>query len=80
MPANSVLVNIFCENVRRLRMQRGVTQAEMANRLGVTQATYSRLESGVRTPDLPVLGNIAEALGVDPSDLIAPAEKLTAAS
>lgn len=34
-----------------LRKAKGLTQAEVAERIGVTQATVSRLESGSRSPD-----------------------------
>ena len=34
-----------------LRKSKGLTQAEVAERIGVTQATVSRLESGSRSPD-----------------------------
>jgi predicted transcriptional regulator len=34
-----------------LRRSKGLSQAEVAKRIGVTQATVSRLESGSRVPD-----------------------------
>lgn len=80
MPAESVLVNIFCKNLRQLRVDRGVTQVEMADRLGITQATYSRIEAGKSTPDLPALENIAAALEVVPTTLISPAAGLQKAT
>ncbi|MEY9966869.1 transcriptional regulator with XRE-family HTH domain [Streptacidiphilus sp. MAP12-16] len=48
--------------VRRWRMQRGLTQAELAARSATAQAVISRIESGRATPSLDALTRIAEAL------------------
>jgi transcriptional regulator with XRE-family HTH domain len=37
------------EKVQRLRRERGLTQSELAERAGVSQAIISRLENKVRT-------------------------------
>jgi transcriptional regulator with XRE-family HTH domain len=39
------------ERLATMRKAKGLTQAEVAERIGVTQATVSRLESGARSPD-----------------------------
>ena len=41
---------------------RGMTQKELASRIGVTEAVMSRYISGDREPKLDVLANIATAL------------------
>jgi len=38
-----------------MRMDKGLTQAQVAERIGVTQATVSRLETGLRAPDPNIL-------------------------
>jgi DNA-binding Xre family transcriptional regulator len=54
-----------------LRVQRGVTQAELAAAVGIALATYRRLERGrVPSPPLRYLSNCAIALGVELEDLI----------
>lgn len=42
--------------------KRGMTQKELANRIGVTEAVVSRYISGDREPKPDVLANIATAL------------------
>lgn len=41
----------------------GLTQAEMSRKLGVTQGTYSKYETGINVPQDSVLEQIVEALG-----------------
>lgn len=49
----------------RLRMLRNKeSQASFARKLGLTQATYSRYESGAREPDLATLCQIGKVCGV----------------
>jgi len=51
-------------NVRRLRMAAGLSQAELAERMGVDRAYVSGLELGQRNPTIVTLWHIAKALGV----------------
>ena len=51
-----------CFDVARLRMMRGLTQRELAERLGTHQSSISRLESGEREPSLSFLRRVVEAL------------------
>ena len=60
------------ENVRRLRLDRGVTQEELAVKSGFGQNYISDLERGRRNPTVVTLWEIAQALGVSPVDLITP--------
>jgi len=46
------------------RRASGVTQEELSNKAGVTQAALSRYENGLRQPDDEVIEQLAEALGV----------------
>jgi transcriptional regulator with XRE-family HTH domain len=46
-----------------------LTQTALANRLGTTDVTISRWETGKRQPNLDAQAAIAEALGIDPFDL-----------
>lgn len=45
-----------------LRLERGLSQAQMAEKLGLRQANLSRLESGQANPTVGMLGRIAEKL------------------
>ena len=52
------------------RSKEGISQAQAAKKIGVTQAYYCQLENGKRTPSLDVLENIAQATGLNLSDLM----------
>lgn len=51
--------------VRAERERAGLTQAELAERMGTTQPTVARLEAGGVTPSLDTLHRAAEALGLE---------------
>ena len=51
--------------VRQARERVGLTQAELAARIGSTQPAVARLEAGGSTPSLRTLRRIAAALGFE---------------
>ncbi|SDR96309.1 helix-turn-helix transcriptional regulator [Microterricola viridarii] len=52
-------------DIRRLRFERGeMTQAELAERIGVTRQTVIAIEQGRYSPSLEMAFQIAHALGV----------------
>ena len=55
----------LAERVREARERLGVTQAELAARIGSTQPAIARLEAGGVTPSLVTLHRIAAALGLE---------------
>lgn len=48
------------------RVRAGLTQAELARRMGTTQSAIARLESGRRLPSLKTLSRYARATGSRP--------------
>ena len=60
--------------IKRLRMERGITQESLAFQAEVTIATLSRIERGVTNPAWPTLRKIANALAITPVELISAAE------
>jgi transcriptional regulator with XRE-family HTH domain len=50
-------------NIRRLRVAAGLTQAELAERMGVDRGYVSGLELGQRNPTIVTLWHTAEHLG-----------------
>ena len=67
----------LAEQVRQLRVQAGMTQAELAARAGVTVETVARLERVLRgrssansNPSLETLARLSQALGVEVSELL----------
>lgn len=55
----------LAEQVRQGRESVGMTQAELAKRIGSTQPSIARLEAGGVTPRLDTLHRIASALDLD---------------
>jgi transcriptional regulator with XRE-family HTH domain len=51
-------------NVKRLRKAAGLTQAALAEQMGVDRAYVSGLELGQRNPTVVTLWHISKALGV----------------
>ena len=49
--------------VRSLREARGLSQRELAERMGTTQSAIARLEAGGSRPSLSTLERLADALG-----------------
>jgi transcriptional regulator with XRE-family HTH domain len=58
-------------NVRVIRAERKLTQADLANLVFLDRTAISRLESGQRTVTAPELASIATALGVEIGSLAA---------
>jgi transcriptional regulator with XRE-family HTH domain len=62
--------------VRRVRRQRGNSQAELAWQADLDRTYISGVERGVRNPSLASLGRIADALDVRLSRLVTIAEQI----
>jgi len=58
-------------NVKRIRMEKGLTQAEVAERAGISVSTLRRVEKGssIRVR-MRTLISVAEGLGVMPSEVV----------
>lgn len=50
--------------LRSLRVQAGLTQAELARRTGIHRPNIARVEAGRHTPSLETLARLAQAIGV----------------
>jgi transcriptional regulator with XRE-family HTH domain len=74
----------FASNLRKRAEALGISQAEAARRVGLSERRYGNYISGRREPDLATLVRIAELLGTTPNKLLgteegAPAGPKTAA-
>ncbi|MEV4813500.1 helix-turn-helix domain-containing protein [Micromonospora avicenniae] len=58
------LVRILGRTVRQQRESRALTQRQLADLAGVSQASVARIERGDRTPGLPLLESLLAAMGV----------------
>ena len=57
--------------IRRLREEKGLTQAGLAEKLTVSDKTVSKWETGKGYPDITLLEPIAEVFGVSVTELLA---------
>ena len=62
-------MSIFCDNLKRFRVAKNMTQEQAAEALGVSTQTVSRWECNVTLPDVTVLPRIAELYCVTIDDL-----------
>jgi putative transcriptional regulator len=56
--------------LKRLRQRRGLTQAELARRIGVHRVTIATWETGRFRPSVDGLPRLAKALGVPVTELL----------
>jgi transcriptional regulator with XRE-family HTH domain len=63
------------ERIRQLRNEKGLSQAKLAVRADMDPATLNRLEQGKGNPNLKTLERVAEALGVEVTDLLGKASR-----
>ena len=61
---------MFSDRLTQLRKEKGLSQKQLAEDLGVTQATIARYENGTRQPSLDFLVVIALYLGVSTDYLL----------
>jgi transcriptional regulator with XRE-family HTH domain len=61
----------LAQNLRRLRTERGWSQAELAKQIGAHLTHVSRVETGKYTPGLEFVVKAARAFGVTVDDLVA---------
>lgn len=61
--AESSLAADLAELVYTLRTEAGITQTELARRMGTTQPSIARIEGGGNTPTLELLDRLGKALG-----------------
>lgn len=60
----------FAEKLAKLRKDKGLTQDELAKKIGVGIAQMRRYEKGGSSPTLEVIKNMAKTLGVSADELI----------
>jgi transcriptional regulator with XRE-family HTH domain len=67
MPATMVHIG---ERLKKQRTRQALTQAELAKRSEVSTATVARIERNEIEPRMPTLRKLADALGVEPHELV----------
>lgn len=64
------LKEVMAKNLRRARHDRNLTQEELAERAGLSARYLGAIERSDVSASVTVLGQIAEALGMEPSELL----------
>ena len=62
----------LADNLKQLRVARGLTQAKVAQSAALPRPTYANLETGAANPTLGVLVRVAAALQVSLEELLSP--------
>ena len=60
----------FSENLKRIRLEKGLTQQYLADALGVTRSAVAAYESGRIEPSIEKLLILSSSLGVSLDELI----------
>lgn len=56
--------------IRELRLKKGMSQKELAESVGITQAQVARIETGKRSFNFDFIPVLAKALGCKPYELL----------
>jgi len=64
---------VVARNIRRLRVQRGLSQEGLAVDAGIDRTYVSRLERELENPTVTILERLAKALDCDMRELFDPA-------
>jgi transcriptional regulator with XRE-family HTH domain len=64
------LREVFATNLRRLRHARGLSQDDLAYEAEVSRSYLSQIEKGAFFASLKIVGRLAEALKVEPAELL----------
>jgi transcriptional regulator with XRE-family HTH domain len=65
------LRTVFAKNLRRVRLERGLSQEALADRASLDRTYISALERQRYSPSIDTIESLARALDVDASDLVA---------
>jgi len=60
----------LAERLKKVRQEKGMSQGDIARKLGVHRSYISGIERGVRNPTIKNIEKIAVALGVSPYKLL----------
>ena len=69
------MADSFADKLRRLRVERGLSQQQLAAKMFVNRSSIARWESGSRLPDLVLIPRLAACLGVKASTLLPESEE-----
>ena len=66
---------VLLRELRKIRKRSGLSQQQLAERLGITQSLVSKCERGERRIDVMELFQFCKALGVSPAEFLQSLQK-----
>ena len=70
LPKKDILQKAFGNYVRELRLRKNLTQVDVSSRMSKDQQSLQRVESGNVSPSLYYLYQLADALDIEPKELL----------
>ncbi|RNL84764.1 helix-turn-helix domain-containing protein [Halostreptopolyspora alba] len=64
-------MRLIAEVIKAARKRKGLTQRELARLIGTGEMRVARWERGASAPSAKYVFRLADALGIDPRDLVA---------
>lgn len=58
------------KRLKKLRLEKGLTQAKLAEKAGLHTNSYAKIERGLRTPTNETIKKLSKALGVTATDIL----------
>lgn len=58
------------KNLKKIRVEKGISQGDIARALNVARSFVSDLENGKRNPTLTTISKLAKAIGVSTDELL----------
>ena len=55
--------------LKKFRVSKNMTQKQFAEKIGITQTTYSFIESGSHKPSFKIINKLAEVLELTPEEV-----------
>lgn len=55
--------------LKKYRISKNMTQKQFAEKIGITQTTYSFIESGSHKPSFAIINKLAEVLELTPEEI-----------
>ncbi len=61
---------ILALNIKAERNRKSLTQAELSEKINLSESSMSLIERGIQTPSIFVVHDIAKVLGIDINELL----------
>lgn len=68
-------VKVIGKTIKKMRENKGLTQEVLSGLAGLDRTHYSKIERGLRSPTIETLFKIADALDIEPHEIMIEIEK-----